>query len=332
MALFEKRGKRWRVRVRRNNADISKTFTTKAEGMVWANQQELDSSGDRCPLNLNFGDLVMRYADEITHTKRSARTEFTRFESLLGRGRGKRYAICDVPLRKFDKFNLIEWREFRLKEVSRGSVARELSSLKAVCTWATNELGWFTISPGIGVTYPSSPPPRKRRVSDNEITLLCDAAKYEIGMEVSQKQHQVVIAFMLAVNSAMRSGEILSLKWINIDFEKKVAHLEMTKNGEPRDVPLNSKSISLIQLMIGIDEDKVFTITNESRDALFRKLKKKAGIKDLHFHDSRAEALTRFSKKIDVMRLARISGHKDVNILFNTYYRETAEDIAKLLD
>ncbi|MFP3656085.1 integrase, partial [Burkholderia sp. SIMBA_052] len=51
----------------------------------------------------------------------------------------------------------------------------------------------------------------------------------------------------------------------------------------------------------------------------------------LHFHDSRAEALTRMSRKVDVMTLARISGHADLRILQRTYYRESAADIAARL-
>ena len=48
----------------------------------------------------------------------------------------------------------------------------------------------------------------------------------------------------------------------------------------------------------------------------------------MHFHDTRAEALTQLSRKVDVMTLAKISGHKDLSIMQNTYHRETAEDIA----
>ena len=52
-------------------------------------------------------------------------------------------------------------------------------------------------------------------------------------------------------------------------------------------------------------------------------------IEDLHFHDSRAEALTRMARKVDVMTLAKISGHKDLRMLQNVYYRESPEEIAQ---
>jgi integrase len=74
-----------------------------------------------------------------------------------------------------------------------------------------------------------------------------------------------------------------------------------------------------------------FTVSSASLDALFRKARDRLLLEDLHFHDSRAEALTRLARKVDVMTLARISGHKDLRTLMETYYRESASDIAARL-
>ena len=71
-----------------------------------------------------------------------------------------------------------------------------------------------------------------------------------------------------------------------------------------------------------------FTVRSESLDALFRKARDSLLIEDLHFHDARAAALTRFSRKVDVLELARISGHKDLRTLMQVYYRASSEDIA----
>jgi len=66
------------------------------------------------------------------------------------------------------------------------------------------------------------------------------------------------------------------------------------------------------------------------RDALFRKAVGRAGIQDLHFHDSRHEAITRLSKKMDVLDLARTVGTRDLKTLM-TYYERSAADLAKQL-
>jgi integrase len=73
---------------------------------------------------------------------------------------------------------------------------------------------------------------------------------------------------------------------------------------------------------------KVFDLTDKSLDALFRKAKKALLLADVNFHDSRAEALTRLARRVDVLTLARISGHKDLQLLLNVYYRESTADIA----
>ena len=60
-------------------------------------------------------------------------------------------------------------------------------------------------------------------------------------------------------------------------------------------------------------------VSAASLDALFRKARTRAQIEDLHFHDTRREALTRLSNIFDVMELARISGHRDLRILQKVY-------------
>lgn len=75
--------------------------------------------------------------------------------------------------------------------------------------------------------------------------------------------------------------------------------------------------------------NQVVNLTKASLDALFRKLKKRNLFQEnIRFHDSRREALTRLAQIYSVMELAKISGHRDVRILLNTYYEPTAKDLA----
>ena len=77
--------------------------------------------------------------------------------------------------------------------------------------------------------------------------------------------------------------------------------------------------------------DYLFGLTDDQRSALWQRGMRRSGLADLHFHDTRAEALTRLARIVDVMTLARISGHRDLNLLQSTYYRETADEIAERL-
>jgi integrase len=133
-------------------------------------------------------------------------------------------------------------------------------------------------------------------------------------------QQQVGFAFLLALHTGMRAGEVIS-------FERRgtVAHLENTKNGDPRDVPLSARALRLVELC------HPFTVSASSLDALFRKARRNAGMSGFVFHDSRATALTRMSKHVDVLTLARISGHRDIATLARVYYRVTPEQIAAKL-
>jgi integrase len=127
----------------------------------------------------------------------------------------------------------------------------------------------------------------------------------------------------------MRAGEICGLR--AQDITGRVAHLEKTKNGHARNVPLSSRALEILaQLPKG--EATLFNVPSASMDALFRKAKARAMIDDLHFHDSRREALSRMAKKVDVLTLAKISGHRDLRILSNVYYQTDMGEVAGLLD
>jgi integrase len=104
----------------------------------------------------------------------------------------------------------------------------------------------------------------------------------------------------------------------------------MTKNGYARDVPLSKTARAIIEEMRGVDPVKVFTISSAVLDATFRKARFRAGLSGFTFHDARATAITRMSKKVDILTLARVSGHRDLKQL-QVYYRESASDIAARL-
>ena len=98
-------------------------------------------------------------------------------------------------------------------------------------------------------------------------------------------------------------------------------------------VPLSSKAVAILRQMETVRENSfVFNITSGSLDALFRKLKRRSLLENLHFHDARREALTRLAKIYSPMELAKISGHRDLRILLNTYYAPTVEDLADKLE
>jgi integrase len=94
-------------------------------------------------------------------------------------------------------------------------------------------------------------------------------------------------------------------------------------------VPLTPQAVRLLRVLWR--PGRLLMVSNGVLDALFRKMRDQLLLPDLHFHDSRATALTHLAKRVDVMVLARISGHKNLSLLHGTYYRESAEQIAARL-
>jgi integrase len=123
----------------------------------------------------------------------------------------------------------------------------------------------------------------------------------------------------------MRAGEIVGLNPDVVDLDKMTAQLPMTKNGSSREVPLSKKAAEILKKV-----DCNFNITSRQLDSNFRKARVMSGIENLHFHDTRHQAITNLANKVQVLDLARITGIKDLKILM-VYYNQKAEDIAKLL-
>lgn len=310
---IEKRGKRWRVRLRLVTGEVSATFQTKAEAVAFEAQSRVTGG---IP-NKSFGEVIDAYRLAVTPSKKSARWEDIRLRRTM------KDPIADARLPKFCPDDVAAWRDRRLGQVSPASVLREWNTLQAVCSWARDEKRWLKDNPFSVTRKPATPAPRTRRISQAEV----DAILQACGTD--SKTARVGQAFLFALETAMRASEICGLTADRV--VGRVAKLERTKNGHPREVPLSAKAL---EILAGLPETDgpLFGLSPASLDALFRKVKNYAGITDLHFHDTRAEALTRLSRRFNVMELAKISGHRDIRILQNTYYRETAEDLAKRMD
>lgn len=330
MATYQKRGDKWRAIIRRvDYPTMSKTFPTKKLAEQWALSIEAPMSVGELEANQELKTipvraLIRRYIDEITPTKKSAESERVRLEFSL-----KNFPhLFNKPISAFSKNDVVEWRDARLGKVKPSTVARDWGSLSAVFT-AAKEVWGLSIksNPFIEVKRPKNGKSRTRRISDDEIQIMLNALGW--AEELSCKNHYVAWCFLFAIETAMRSGEILSLEWGDLDG--RIAMLRDTKNGESRAVPLSSEARRLIDLLPR-DGDFLVPLTATQRDSVWRDARDTTDIVDLRFHDTRHEALSRMAKLIaNPMDLAKISGHKDLKILLNVYYNPTNEHLADLL-
>lgn len=225
--------------------------------------------------------------------------------------------------------DLSAFRDKRLAVVAVATVRKEMTILRSVFESARRDWGMIATNPIGDVKKPPAPPSRDRLFGGDELTRITCQLGYTDKVETLQ--HQVAVALLLAFETAMRSGEIVGLTWPRVHLEARYVSLPETKNGDSRDVPLSTKAVALLKQLQGIDPVQVFTVTDASRDALFRKARDACKIHNLHFHDSRANAITRLAKKLDIHDLARMIGHRDLKSLL-IYYRKSASDIAGDLD
>ena len=221
-------------------------------------------------------------------------------------------AICYRTLAILSPTDIAGYRDERLQVVAISTVLKELNVLGHAIDIARKE--W-------GVHLPQNPcrmirraaPPRPHAIEDMELgeeQKLLDAA--DTGRNPYMRS-----LIILALETAMRQGELLTLSWDNVDLERRIAHLGMTKNGESRDVPLSKRAVETLRRLA--DEstgDLVLPISKSSAGQAWEHLRTRAGSQNLHFHDLRHEAVTRLLERgFNVIETATISGHKELRML-----------------
>ena len=339
MATIQKRKNSWRVQVRRRGKAVSATFDTKAEAEIWAIKAEgkiLEGMSPARILNIHVpqigktaAEIFRRYADEVSPKKRGGRWEQIRLKSMASR-----FPVFDQPITAIAAPDIADWRDIRLLSVSASSVNRELSLVSTVFTHAMKEwrLG-LTSNPCTLVAKPRKARPRRQRISIAEREQIIDQLGWDGKSGPKTSGQWVAFAFYVALETAMRKGEILSLRWSDIDFTARHAHLDMTKNGDERFVPLSKAAMKLLMIVKHRSPPApVVPVQSGNFDKLFRTARRDAGLMHIHFHDSRREAASTMAPKLsNVLELAAITGHKSLAML-QIYYKPRAADLAARLD
>lgn len=318
-------GYQCRVRLA-GHAPQSQVFDTKARAAAWGHALEAKLRDQkRGTVKATLQDAIDKYIVEVAPDHKAGANEVKRLKAL-----SKTPGLLPVLrlLPDVTATDLSKFRDIRLSQVSVATVRKEMTILRSVLESARRDWGMIKINPIGDVKKPPSPPNRNRMFVGDELARIIEALGY-VG-QVETLQHQVAVALLLAFETAMRAGELLGLTWDRVHLQSQYVTLPETKNGDQRDVGLSTQAVKLLASLKGLDSVQVFTVTPESRDSLFRKARDKCKIENLHFHDSRANAITALAKKLDIHDLARMIGHRDIRSL-QIYFRKTASDIARNL-
>lgn len=333
MATFKKKPGGWQVQIAIKGTREAKTFSTKAEATRWAAERETEIRKQHITgvdLSKTVGDAFDRYAAEVSIRKKKPPTWERNRLNAIGSHMIREQKISSILLHAMTSDMWGKWRDHRLNvdKVATSTVNRDFSLISNVYTVARREWKWIGASPTTDVRRPKDPQSRDKRISQDEIDRITLASGFNECGVIKVKQ-RVGVAFLFAIETAMRAGEICSLTPALINGA--VASLLDSKNGTRRDVPLSKRAIELLSFLPNQEgEGPLFGLTASSLDANYRKIRAAANIDGVNFHDTRHEAITRLASKLNVLELARMVGHKDLKML-QIYYNETAQQLAMRL-
>ncbi len=339
MATIRKRGEyQWQAIVKRKGHPlVSKTWNTRREAEAWARQVESE---------IDRGIFISRAeAEKTTVADLIERYRLEELPKKRGNGFGPALKALEAGLGKYSVAGLsskiiADYRQKRLKSTSsRGeafspdTVRKEINLLSRIIDLAGKE--WGVVLPANPCKMVARPPAgkaRDRRLEGDELKRL---------LEASEPHMAAIIEF--AVETAARLGELLSVKWADVDLKKRVMIVRGiddrgTKNDDAlRAVPLSSRAVEIMKNLKALPrsiDGRVFYWwkASDSFNKTWRRACARAGIEDLRFHDLRHEATSRLFEKgvFDSMEVASITGHKTLSML-KRYTHLRAEDLAKKL-
>lgn len=323
-----------------------KTFRTKRDAEDWSRATEDEmvrglyirrKSGDR----LTVAQALERYEREVTSTKKlytrlGERSHIAALKAFFGA-----YSMSAVSPDLVAKF-----RDKRLASGKAANTVRlDLALLGHLYAVAMREWGiGLVYNPVRLVRKPSPGAPRDRRLQEGEEQRLLAAV-------AAHSNPMLLWIVTLAIETGMRRSEITSLKLSQVDLQRRVARLQDTKNGESRTVPLTRLATETLRQAIANparprgddpkDKTDLIFFGEPGRDGIrrpwqydraWRTILAKEGFPDLHFHDLRHEAVSRFVERgFSDQEVSSISGHKSMQML-KRYTHLRAEDLVAKLD
>ncbi|MBO6657823.1 MAG: site-specific integrase [Pseudomonadales bacterium] len=262
--------------------------------------------------------LIERYKETVLPTKpRSAyeqRYQLDWWDDELGD-----YFLVDVTPAVVSeaKDRLLRTKSKQGKQLSPSTVVRYMAALSHAFTVATKEWQWVDENPFRNVSRPKEPRGRVRFLEKAEIQNLRDACR-----ESSSPFLETI--FVISISTGMRKGEILGLKWDEVDLSRKMIYINDPKNGQRRAVPLTGDALTLMRQLTKVrylNTDLVFPGVRKRDkpakiDNHWAKALEEAGIENYRFHDNRHTAASYLAMNgASLSEIAEILGHKTLSMV-----------------
>ena len=310
MGSIRVRQGRYQANVRRKGyATLTKTFTSREVAKRFIKSTEIAmEQGDYAPRSsMTVGELMQKYEAEYLPTLKNGGDSHKWRVRLI-----KRY-FEDLPLADLTPAHLVKYRDERQLKVAPLTVKRDLSVLSSAINTAVME--WdipLDLNPVSRIRFKNADVPRDRRLQHGEEELLLSKAYPCLKRQI-----------IVAIETAMRQGEIYSIKKCDINFQNHTLNIPETKTDKPRTIPLSTRALKALtdQMrasgnVVQMVDRPIFEVNRWTEWNRFTRLKEQCGIEDLRFHDLRHEATSRlFERGFNVMEVASITGHENLKHL-----------------
>ena len=325
MATIILRNGKWQARVRRKGFPTqTKTFSKKTDAQKWVRHVEVKIETHELPQEKpaypTFRQAIDRYSYEVSRFKKSHVVEKYRLAKL------SKLSWANKTMDQIDGQHLSKLRLARMSEVSPATVRKELYLISAIFETARKEWGLNALrNPVSDINVPSGANPKRTRIPPEKLLRVFKA--------LSESKHRYLPHIVtLALETGMRRGEIISLKWEQYSRDEGLISLDETKNGHGRHVPLTRRAIEALEHGESQNE-RIFPVTANSIRLAWERMKKENKIDDIRFHDLRHEAISRFfDMGLSVPQVAAISGHRTTSMLFRYAHADTQRLRKKILD
>lgn len=304
MATITKRKSgKWTAEVRTHKKYISKTFIKKSNASNWAKEIEYQLDREQYEdfsesVRITLGELITRYRDEITPTKKGAKEEKYKLNFIL------RNKIVKCRVLSLKTKQILEFKNDIKETRAASTVNKYIHYIYTI--WETARVQW-------DIALPSRNPVslvKKEKVTD-KIDRILTPEEYQDLLVACSKSNLAFLPEIVefAYITAMRFGEITKLETKDINFEKSTALLLDTKNGESRLVPLTDRALEICNKFRF--REKLFDINRDKFRHYFEQACFRAKVKNFRFHDLRACAITNlFLNGWSIAEVSVVSGHK----------------------
>lgn len=317
------------VRVKGHPA-TSKSFVRRTDALQWAARHEADvraglaMPGREARRHL-LADAIGRYI--AGHMGGHARATVGKKSAMLAWWRDR---LGSHRLDLVTPARIGEARDALVAAgIGPGAANNYIATLSCVFRVAVNEWQWITDNPCQRLRSLPEPPGRLRFLQPEALASLLDAAR------ASSNPH-LYPAVVLAVSTGMRRGELLQLTWADVDLPGATVRLRLTKNKEPRTVPLTPQAVIVLrELRAAPVRDiagNVFPLGRTKLGHAFRRACAAAGITDFHWHDLRHTAASHLVMAgVPLRTVAEILGHRTLQMVMR-YSHLSPEHLRQAID